>query len=82
MTNHDAMLNEGADPPEMEADELRGEQHERCPMCKRDMCLADIEGMGGRENCPCDGEGAAPLMAVDGQAVCSKACLSTWEAGA
>lgn len=77
MSAHDAWLNEGDpandDPPD--ADEVRAEMHGLCPVCKADMCLA-----ADRE-CPCEGEGAEPLTTVDGESVCSEACLSTWEAG-
>ena len=63
-----------------EADELREENHTACPVCKADICQADDEGNVGRENCPCDGDGAVPVMSCDGEALCSEACRATWEA--
>lgn len=88
MSRHDDYLTQN-DPghwPENQGDvetmamEVRAEQHEACPVCKTDLCLADMEGMTGRENCPCDGDGAVPVMACDGQACCSEACCATYEA--
>ena len=88
MNRHDDYLTQD-DPghwPENQGDvetmamEVRAEQHRACLVCKADVCMADEAGFTGRENCPCDGDGAVPVVSCDGEALCSEACRSTWEA--
>ena len=79
--DHDAWLTEADPQQDEDLGGLRDANHGRCPVCKADICLAGLPENIGRENCPCDGEGAEPVVCVDGQEVCSLACQSTYEAG-